>query len=86
MAKEDTGPLMYGARMDAFLNRWLATYPEGGCPPPYQNHFFVTVGGAVQELRLDPDDPDSERIGWDRVQPLDAKAWQRLKEKREMAL
>ena len=58
---------------------------EGGYLFPYKNQFFVTESEAVRELGLDPKDPDCEVIGWDWVQPLDEKAWERLLEKRLLA-
>jgi hypothetical protein len=95
MMKVDAeGPIMYVSRMDVFLNRWFRTYEEarasleseGGYLLPYANQFFVTVDGAIRELGLDPQDPDWARIGWDWVQPADLEAWERLKEKRELAI
>jgi hypothetical protein len=95
MMKVDAeGPVMYVSRMDVFLNRWFTTYEEarasldseGGYLLPYANQFFVTVAGAIRELGLDPQDPDWARIGWDWVRPADIEAWERLKEKRELAI
>jgi len=85
--------IMYERSMDAFLNRWFATYEdaraarehEGGFLLPYRNHFFVTHADAICGLGLDPDDPDWARIGWDWVAPADLDAWQRLREKRQLA-
>ena len=85
---------MYLSRMDVFLNRWFTTYEEarasleseGGYLLPYGSQFFVTVDGAIRELGLDPQDPDWARIGWDWVRPADLEAWERLKEKRELAI
>ena len=95
MMSEDTAksPIMYVGTMDVFLNRWFSTYDEarvarhsdGGYLFPYRHQFFVARAEAVRELGLDPKDPDWERIGWDWVRPLDVAAWQRLKEKREIA-
>ena len=87
------GPTMYVPTMDVFLNRWFTTYgearaardAEGGFLFPYKHHFFVTTPAAIRELGLDPADPDWERIGWDWVHPLDRHAWERLKERREIA-
>jgi hypothetical protein len=86
-------PTMWVPAMDMFLNRWYSTYQEaweareleGGYLFPYRHHFFVTEAEAVRELGLDPDDPDWEQIGWDWVQPRDAEAWERLRDKRELA-
>jgi hypothetical protein len=95
MAKvPDEEPIMYVARMDAILSRWFTTYEEarasreseGGYLLPYRNHFFVTTSEGIRELGLDPNDPDWARIGWDWVRPSDREAWERLREKRSLAL
>ena len=93
-AANDVGPIIYVSRMDAVLNRWFTTYEEarasldaeGGYLLPYKNQFFITLSEGIRDLGLDPNDPDWARIGWDWVQPKDPEAWQRLKEKRELAL
>lgn len=93
MDGSDHGPEMYVPGMDAFLNRWFTVYEEartaleaeGGYLLPYRGQFFVTVAGAIEELGLDPHDPDWRRIGWDWVRPADAEAWQRLRLRREVA-
>ena len=84
---------MYVPSMDAIVNRWFTTYEsarasreaEGGYLLPYGNQYFVTTSEGIRELGLDPDDPDWALIGWDWVQPRIADAWNRLKEKRELA-
>lgn len=84
---------MYVARMDAIVNRWFTNYEaakaslqsEGGYLFPYRDQYFVTLSEGVRELGLDPGDPDWARIGWDWVQPADAAAWERLREKRQLA-
>lgn len=81
----DDGLMMYVPRMDVFLNRWFTTYDEarasreseGGYLFPYKDHFFVAEAGAIEELGLDPDDPDWACIGWDWVQPMDREACER---------
>ena len=86
-------PIMYVPTMDVFLNRWFTTYEdaralretEGGYLFPYKRYFFVTDAAAIWELGLNPADPDWERIGWDWVRPLDSEAWERVREKREIA-
>lgn len=88
------GPVMYAPRMDAYLNHWFTSYEEareslmttGGYLLPYEDQFLVTVGGAIRELGLDPEDPDWARIGFDWVSPRDTRAWQRLRTKREIAI
>ncbi len=90
----DRGPVMYVARMDAFLNRWFTTYAaaresldsEGGYLLPYRTQFFVTVAGAIRELGLDPDDPDWALIGRDWVRPNDPEARARLERQRLLAI
>ena len=89
----DEGPVMYVPAMDAFLNRWHASYAEartcleaeGGFLLPFGEHFFVTKDAGIRELGLDPEDPDWARIGWDWVRPQDREAWERLRWKRELA-
>ena len=86
-------PEMHVPRMEAFLNRWFASYEEarasldseGGFLLPFNGQFFVTVEAAIRELGLDPADPDWERIGWDWVRPQDVETWGRLRQKREVA-
>ena len=86
-------PAMYVTGMGAILNRWFTTYEEaraslnaeGGYLLPYRGQFFVTTPEGIRELGLDPDDADWARIGWDWVRPLDAMAWERLRERREIA-
>ena len=87
-------PVMYVASMDAVVNRWFTTYEkarasldaEGGYLLPYRGQFFVTTQEGIRELRLDPDDADWARIGWDWVRPLDMMAWQRLRDRRATAI
>lgn len=82
---------MYVPRMDAVLNRWFTSYEEarasleseGGYLLPYKGQFFITEGEGIQELGLDPNDPDWALIGWDWVQPKDSDAWERLNQKRQ---
>lgn len=83
---------MYVDSMSVYLNRWFSTYEqarevrarEGGYLFPFRHQFFVTDGGAVREIGLDPEDRDWERIGWDWVRPLDPEAWERLRAKRRV--
>jgi hypothetical protein len=86
-------PPMYVPSMDAIVSRWFSTYDEarasldteGGYLLPYGAQFFVTSREGIRELGLDPDDPDWTHIGWDWVRPLDAAAWQRLRDRRVIA-
>ncbi len=90
----DEEPSMYVPRMDAILSRWFTTYEDarasldsdGGYLFPYRRYYFVTTSEAIRELGLDPSDPDWARISWDWVRPSDPVAWERLKEKRTLAL
>jgi hypothetical protein len=93
MDSRQQGPVMYVASMDAIVNRWFTNYEdareslhaEGGYLFPYRNQYFVTLREGIRELGLDPDDPDWARIGWDWVRPKDEEAWERLRNKRELA-
>ena len=58
---------------------------DGGFLLPHGDQFFVTGKGGILELGLDPTDPDRERIGWEWVHPAERDAWERLREKRELA-
>ena len=94
MSAAPESPVMWVPAMEVYLNQWFSAYEEawesreagGGYLFPYRHHFFVTEADAVRELGLDPEDPDWELIGWDWVRPLDPEAWERLKEKRELAV
>jgi hypothetical protein len=89
-AMQDEQPTMWVPQMGAVLSRWFTTYEEartsldleGGYLLPYRKQFFVTTGAAIEELGLDPADPDWALIGWDWVRPADPEAWERLMEKR----
>ncbi len=59
--------------------------PKGACEVVCAIKEFSCAEG-VRELGLDAEDPDGARIGWDRVKPAHTKAWERLKQKRELAL
>ena len=93
MTRLDAQPVMYVPSMDVFLHRWFTTYDaaraahqsEGGYLLPFRHQFFLATGTSIRELGLDPDDPDLERIGRDWVRPLDHAAWERLRERRELA-
>jgi len=93
MDARDEGTEMYVGSMDAIVNRWFTNYEEaqeslkaeGGYLFPYRNQYFVTLREGIRELGMDPDDPDWARIGWDWVRPKDGGAWNRLREKRELA-
>src|SRR5260370_13390148 len=93
-ASREEGRTMYVTRMDVVLNRWFTTYEdaraslelEGGYLLPHMNEFFVTLSEGTRELGLDPKDPDWARIGFDWVRPKDSEAWQRLSQKRELAM
>lgn len=76
---KDGGTSWYPSRLDVYLNLWFADYDkarearraEGGYPLPYKKHCFVCSAGATRSIGLDPEDPDRERVGWDRARPKD---------------
>ncbi len=88
-AGETSSELLHPRRLDVYLNRWFAKYEdakesrdgEGGFLLPYRHHFFVCESQYIQDLGLDPEDPDWERIGWDWAKPNDQQAWRRLDQK-----
>ena len=53
---------------------------------PYKHHFFVCDAEVICALGLEPEDPDWEKIRWNCAQPVDLKAYQRLREKREKVM
>jgi hypothetical protein len=75
-------PLIKGG----FLHQWFADYAKaksclkqgGGFLFPYQNQFFICDTGYIQDLGLDPNDPDWKLIGHDWVNPDDKEARERL--------
>jgi len=91
MTELNPAKLWYHPYLDVFLNRWYANYEEarksldsdGGFLLPYQKHFFICQPEVISALGLDPNDPDWEAIGYDCARPLDASAFERLREKRE---
>jgi hypothetical protein len=72
-----------------FLNRWFSSYAAAraslaeapGFLFPFGAQFFVCEPGFVRALGVDPEDPDWARIGHDWVQPRDAAAQERLRER-----
>ena len=93
MSMQVEQPAMWVPRMDAVLSRWFTSYEEaresleseGGYLLPFRHQFFVTTSAAIEELGLDPEDPDWQRIGWDWACPADREAWERLMRKRTLA-
>jgi hypothetical protein len=91
MSDIDPRKLWYHPYLDVFLNQWYANYEEarqslgrhGGFLLPYQKHFFICQPDVIAALGLDPNDPDWDKIGHDCAHPLDAAAFERLREKRE---
>lgn len=91
MTEIDPAKLWYHTNLDVFLNRWFSDYDdarralesEGGFLLPYRNYFFVCKPDVIQSLGLEPNDPDWEKIGYDRARPGDEAAFQRLLAKRE---
>lgn len=70
----------------AHLNHWFATYNEAkahlmtfqGYLFPFKNQFVVVDGDFLKELKLEPDHPDWERIGFDWEKPDCMTAFVRL--------
>ena len=91
MSDLDPEKLWYQTNLDVFLNRWYSNYEEarqsldrhGGFLLPYQKHFFICQPDVISALGLDPADPDWEKIGYDSARPVDAAAFERLRQKRE---
>jgi hypothetical protein len=81
----DFGTLLY-PRRGGGLNQWFTSYGEAaaerertsGYLLAYKKHFFVAQEDLVEDLGLDPSDPDLEAIGRDFVRPRDASARRRL--------
>lgn len=81
--------LLYPQRCVRFTNEWHSDYAiassalghDGGYLLPYKNQFFICGRAYIEQLGLDPDDPDWERIGYNWVKPADEGAWQRLDSK-----
>lgn len=90
MNEIDLDTLWYQPNLDVFLNRWFSNYEDarrdhenvGGFLLPYKHHFFVCKAEVIRALGLEPDDPDWERVRWDCAQPVDAAAYERLRDKR----
>lgn len=85
-AVDDFGTLLYAPGCEVHWNIWSASYSEahvireqhGGYLLAYRRHFFIVDRFFIATLRLDPDDPDWERIGRDWVRPKEPAARQRL--------
>lgn len=84
---EDAGKLLYPDSFGGALwNVWFASYDEAkatreetnGYLLPYGRQFFVCERYFVEQLGLDPDDPDWDLVGRDWARPRDRAAWNRL--------
>jgi len=82
----DFGALLYPKRGGG-LNHWFVDYDEaaaqrarlGGYLLAYKRHFFVAEDVLfVEDLGIDPGDPDLDAIGRDFVRPRDVEARKRL--------
>ena len=81
----DASVLFKGPR-STFLNRWFVDYGQaksslakgGGYLFSYRDQYFICEAGFIESLELDPHDPDWEKIGWNCVEPADARAWERI--------
>ena len=88
------GSIMYVPRMDAILNRWFTTYEEarasleseGGYLLPFRNQFFVTTSEGIRKLGPTPKTPIGRVLGGTGCDPSDKTAWERLNEKRALAI
>ncbi len=86
---KDFYTLLYPQRCAGYILEWHADYliaqqalgRDGGYLLPYKNQFFICQANYIEELGLDPDDPDWEAIGYNWVQPANYAAWQRLETK-----
>lgn len=82
----DFGTLLYPESCGAHWNVWSADYEEarsirdahGGYLLAYRRQFFIAEASYVDELGLDPADPDWQRAGRDWVRPADVRARARL--------
>lgn len=84
---EDAGKLLYpDAFGGALWNVWFSTHEEAsevrrqtsGYLLPYRRQFFVCEAAFIEQLGLDPSDPDWDRIDRDWARPQDRAAWSRL--------
>ena len=75
---------------DKCLNYWFATYEEAKIFQeerkkkylfPYKNTYFVSEKAHIEDMGLDPNDEDWDKIGRDWVRPKDIDAKNRLREK-----
>ncbi|WNO10263.1 hypothetical protein [Teredinibacter sp. KSP-S5-2] len=75
------------------LNHWFKTYSaakeylraKGGYLLPFRDQYFVATPDFIQNIGLDQQDPDWQRIGYDWIHPECPKALNRLKQKLESA-
>lgn len=83
---DDFGTLLCAAGSPAHWNIWSASYDEarairaehGGYLLAYKRQFLICDRFYIEELGLDPDDPDWEAIARDWVQPPELAARTRL--------
>ncbi|GAB5493600.1 MAG: hypothetical protein Phog2KO_38150 [Phototrophicaceae bacterium] len=84
---------LYPRRCAGYVLEWHSDYEIastelgriGGYLLPYKKQFFICEAPYIEELGLDPDDPDWALINWNWVRPADQDAWQRLNEKLQVA-
>lgn len=87
--RDDFGTLLYPLGGAAHTNIWSAHYEEAkrlreetnGYLLAYKRQFFIVDEHFLVTLGLDPTDPDWQRIGCNRVEPIDAHARDRLYDK-----
>ena len=84
---QNFGTLLSPPIAGALLNSWYRSYDDaaadrerlGGYLLGYRHQFFIASRFYIKDtLRLDPDDPDWQAIGFDWVRPADAGARTRL--------
>jgi hypothetical protein len=85
--REDAGKLLYPDDFGGALwNVWFSSHAEAaatrdqtnGYLLPYRRQFFVCEPAFIEQLGLDPEDPDWDRIGRDWARPKERAAWSRL--------
>ena len=75
--------LWHKPRQAARLHRWSASYDAarvaldecGGYLLPFRQLAYLYESESICALRLDPNDPDWERIDYDGVHPRDRRDW-----------
>lgn len=82
----DFGTMLYPTRCGGHLNLWYRHHTDAvrgrqacdGYLLGFRRQFFVVQGGFIEALGLDPNDREWRALGFDWVQPTDARARTRL--------